>query len=449
MEKNGLSEVIRSRGMTYHIETYGCQMNAHDSEKLAGLLAELGFTPAEDAEHASMVLFNTCCVREHAESKLYSNVGVFKHRKKEDPDMIVGVCGCMMQQDDAAKKLAHSFPYVDLIFGTYNMHRLPEMLYNVIMRKERVIMVEEDMNIVEDIPTRRNAPPLAYVNIMQGCDNFCTYCIVPYVRGRERSRTPEAILEEVRGLCRDGYREVMLLGQNVNSYGKGMDCDFPTLLKRVAEETGMERIRFMTSHPKDISSELIRVMKEHENICKSLHLPMQSGSTEILRRMNRRYTRERYLEIIAEVRRQIPGIFLSTDVIVGFPGESEQDYQDTLSIMKEVRFDAAYTFVYSPRKGTQAAEYPDQISKEEKQRRIMELVDLQGQITYESNLSYIGNTEKVLVEGGSRRDDQELCGRTDSGKMVNFVGDAKPGDMVTVEITDAKKTTLFGKIVSR
>ena len=447
MQNNDLYEVIRRRGMTYHIETYGCQMNCHDSEKLAGLLTELGMAPADSPETADLVLFNTCCVREHAESKLYSNVGVFKHRKKEDPDMIVGVCGCMMQQEDAAKKLSRSFPYVDLIFGTYNMHRLPEMLYRIVMNGERVIMTEEDMNIVEDIPTRRNAPPLSFVNIMQGCDNFCTYCIVPYVRGRERSRTPEAILGEVKELCAAGYKEVMLLGQNVNSYGKGMDCDFPTLLSRVAEETGMERIRFMTSHPKDISPELIRVIREHDNICKSLHLPMQSGSTEILRRMNRRYTRERYLELIRNVREEIPGIFLSTDVIVGFPGETEQDYQDTLSIMREVRFDAAYTFVYSPRKGTQAAEYPDQISREEKQRRIMELVELQGQITYESNLAYVGRREKVLVEGYSRRDEQELCGRTDSGKMVNFAGDARPGDTVLVEITDAKKTTLFGKII--
>ena len=445
---NGLYEIIRGRGMTYHIETYGCQMNAHDSEKLAGLLTELGFEPAADAESASLVLFNTCCVREHAESKLYSNVGVFKHRKKEDPDMIVGVCGCMMQQDVAGKKLSRSFPYVDLIFGTYNMHRLPEMLYSIIVKHERVIMVEEDMNIVEDIPTRRNAPPLSYVNIMQGCDNFCTYCIVPYVRGRERSRTPENILSEIRELRGQGYKEVMLLGQNVNSYGKGLDCDFPMLLKRVAEETGMERIRFMTSHPKDISEELIKVMKEHGNICKSLHLPMQSGSTEILRRMNRRYTRERYLEIVRKVREEIPGIFLSTDVIVGFPGETEADYRDTLSIMREVRFDAAYTFVYSPRKGTAAAEYPDQISREVKQQRIMELVALQGDITYESNLAYVGRTETVLVEGMSRRDDKEYCGRTDSGKMVNFFAEnISAGDFVRVKITDAKKTTLFGTIV--
>ncbi|MBR4078992.1 MAG: tRNA (N6-isopentenyl adenosine(37)-C2)-methylthiotransferase MiaB [Christensenellaceae bacterium] len=433
--------------MTYHIETYGCQMNAHDSEKLAGLLTELGFEPAVDAESASLVLFNTCCVREHAESKLYSNVGVFKHRKKEDPDMIIGVCGCMMQQDDAGKKLMRSFPYVDLVFGTYNMHRLPEMLYSIIVEHERVLMVEEDMNIVEDIPTRRNAPPLSYVNIMQGCDNFCTYCIVPYVRGRERSRTPENILAEIKELRTQGYKEVMLLGQNVNSYGKGLDCDFPTLLKRVAEETGMERIRFMTSHPKDISDELIKVMKEHDNICKSLHLPMQSGSTEILRRMNRRYTRERYLEIIRKVREEIPGIFLSTDVIVGFPGETDEDYRETLSIMREVRFDAAYTFVYSPRKGTAAAGYPDQISREVKQQRIMELVALQGDITYESNLAYVGRTETVLVEGLSRRDEKEYCGRTDSGKMVNFVAEhAEAGDFVKVKITNAKKTTLFGSV---
>ena len=295
---------------------------------------------------------------------------------------------------------------------------------------------------------QRNRPPLSYVSVMQGCDNFCSYCIVPYVRGRERSRHPDAIVGEVRSLAEAGYREVMLLGQNVNSYGKGMDTSFAALLERVARETGMPRIRFMTSHPKDVPDALIEAMAKHDSICKQLHLPVQSGSTDVLRRMNRKYTREQYLALVERVRAALPGVSLTTDIIVGFPGETERDYADTLSLVEQVRFDAAYTFVYSVRAGTKAADMPDQIPEEEKRRRIVELVAAQGRITFENNQACVGARETVLVEDISRRDEHSVCGRTDAGRMVNLPGDAAlVGQFVDVKIIEGKKTTLLGRRV--
>ncbi|MBQ4062269.1 MAG: tRNA (N6-isopentenyl adenosine(37)-C2)-methylthiotransferase MiaB [Christensenellaceae bacterium] len=421
-------------------------MNSHESEALAGILEEAGYIPAAENDTPDAIFFNTCCVREHAESRVFGNVGALKHLKQENPDLIIGVCGCMMQQEGMAKKFANRFPFVDIVFGTKNMYRLPEMLYAAVVEHERSIMIEEEDTLVDDLPQRRNSFPLSYVSIMQGCNNFCSYCIVPYVRGRERSRDPESILLEISSLVKEGYKEVMLLGQNVNSYRPANGCDFPTLLTRIAEETGIERIRFMTSHPKDASKELISVIKKYPNICKSLHLPLQSGSSEILRRMNRKYSREHYLELIDYIKNEIPGIFLSTDIIVGFPGETEEDFEMTMDMMRKVRFDAAYTFIYSPRKGTKAALFDEQIERPVKQSRIARLIDLQGQITYESNLSYVGSSQRVLVEGASKRDENEFCGRTDSGKMVNFKGNFKPGDFVELTITDAKKTTLFGDV---
>ena len=449
MEKRkSLAAYAAENGCTYWIETYGCQMNAHDSERLAGILASVGFAPAEEMGQADLILFNTCCVRDNAEKKLFGNVGKLKQKKRQNKKLLVGVCGCMMQQEDVAEKLADTFPFVNIIFGTHNMAALPEMLYAAIFLGERTLAVSDQEDLPDETPALRAKPPLSAVNIMQGCDNFCSYCIVPYVRGRERSRSSEEILREVRGLAKAGYQEVMLLGQNVNSYGKGLaeNIDFAGLLERVAEETGMKRIRFMTSHPKDASQRMLDVMARHENICRQLHLPVQSGSSRILRLMNRRYTREDYLELIRRVRETLPDVTLSTDIIVGFPGETEEDYQDTLSLVREVRFDAAYTFVYSIRRGTRAAAMEGQIDEKEKQRRIVGLVDLQGQITYESNLAHVGRRELVLVEDESRRDAGHVCGRTDGGKMVNFPGEPSLiGQFVPVEITQAKKTTLYGR----
>lgn len=437
-----LSDYIRERELTYHIETYGCQMNSHDSEKLAGILEELGYRPCEGGE-PDFILFNTCCVRDNAEKRVFGNVGALKRRCAANKSLVVAVCGCMMQQEAVAQRMYKTFPFVKIVFGTHTMHRLPEMLYSALILKKRTINLAEEQTIIEDVPFRRSSPPLASVNIMQGCDNFCTYCIVPYVRGRERSRAQADIVREVSELIRQGYSEVMLLGQNVNSYGGG---SFPQLLEAVAE-TGISRIRFMTSHPKDASDELFRVMSRHDNICKQLHLPVQAGSDEILRRMNRRYTRADYLAKVARARELMPDIALTTDLMIGFPGETEQDFQDTMQLVREVGYCAAYTFVYSPRTGTPAASMPDQIPEDVKKSRITRLVELQGELTYQDNLNRIGRRDRVLVEGKSTRGD-DICGRTDGGRMVNLPGSPELiGRMIDVEITEARRTTLYGRLI--
>ena len=441
-------EWIRAHSLTFYIETYGCQMNAHDSEKIAGVLADMGYAPAEDKYSADLVLFNTCCVRENAENKIYGNVGKMKKIKQKHKDRIVGVCGCMMQQPGAGEHLYKMFPFVDMVFGTTNMQELPAMLADKLMEKRRSLNVRDDVMVEEQLPMLRMPPPLATVNIMQGCDNFCTYCIVPYVRGREHSRPIDDVVREVHTLIDAGYREVMLLGQNVNSYGKGLeDADFPKLLDAVAK-TGIPRIRFMTSHPKDASMAMLEQMAKHDNICKQLHLPVQAGSTRVLQEMNRRYTREQYLRLIEQVREAIPGIFLSTDVMVGFPGETDAEFRETVTLMEQVKYDTAFTFVYSPRRGTKAAAMTNQIPEDVKQQRIVELVALQAKHTYESNLASVGKIEEILIEGPSTKDAGSICGRTDGGKMVNLQGSLDlVGSIVRAEITEAKKTTLLGKLL--
>lgn len=417
-------------------------MNAHDSEKLAGILEELGYTPCENDE-PDFIIFNTCCVRDNAEQRVFGNVGALKRRCAKNKSLVVAVCGCMMQQEAVANRLHDTFPFVKIIFGTGAMHRLPEMLYNTLILKKRSMDLAQEQTIVEDIPVHRSAPPLASVSIMQGCNNFCTYCIVPYVRGRERSRKQSEIIDEVKRLMDLGYREVMLLGQNVNSYTGG--CEFPELLDAIAQ-TGIERIRFMTSHPKDASDELFRVMAKHDNICKQLHLPVQAGSDEILKRMNRHYTRADYLAKVAKARKLMPDIALTTDLMIGFPGETEEDFQDTMQLVRDVGYCAAYTFVYSPRAGTPAATMPDQIPEDVKKSRITRLVALQGELTYQDNLSRVGNLERILVEGCSTRG-EGICGRTDGGRMVNLPGSPDLiGQFVDVIITEARKTTLYAKI---
>lgn len=452
--EQSLYEYAIENELKYYIETYGCQMNEHDSEKIAGLLQAVGYQKAEQMQQADLILFNTCCVRDHAEKKVFGNIGALKPLSQQKSGLIVAVCGCMMQQEEVAKKLMQTFPFVKIVFGTNNMNELPSMLYRAVMHRERVFNVQKaniSSTAVEDVPMVRKKRPLATVNIMQGCDNFCTYCIVPYVRGREWSRPAGDILMEVRGLVEQGYREVMLLGQNVNSYGKKggeTSMDFADLLEQIAASTGISRIRFMTSHPKDISKKLLEKIAGHENICKQLHLPVQSGSSRVLMRMNRGYTREEYLRLVETAREIVPGIALTTDIIVGFPGESEEDYAQTLSLVREVGYDAAFTFVYSPRKGTKAAEFPEQVPEQIKQQRIVGLIELQSELTYESNLRYVGKKELILVEDVSKKDEQSICGRTDSGKMVNFKGPKeKIGSFVPVEILEAKRTTLLGRML--
>lgn len=442
-----LKEYIVAGGLTYYVITYGCQMNEHESEKISGILEELGFKAAAEKESADFILFNTCCVRENAEHKTFGNVGAIRKLKDENPHLMVAVCGCMMQQEELAQKLRQTFSFVDIIFGTHNIHLLSEMVGECLLHKQRVFAVcKDDCSIHENVPVKRRSWPLASVNIMYGCNNFCTYCIVPYVRGREKSRGAEKVLHEVHMLEQKGYQEIMLLGQNVNSYDGG-DTDFADLLQLICTETSISRIRFMTSHPKDLSDKLIDVMALQPRICRHLHLPVQSGSTKILAAMNRRYTREQYLALLTKIRTKIPEIALTTDVIVGFPGETEDDFEETMSLLRQVRYDSAFTFVYSKRSGTKAAEMPNEVDKQTQKERIMKLVALQNEITEEKNKEYVGKVFSVLAEGISTRDPNHVCGRTSTGKMVNFAGSRDMvGQFYEVEVTQGKKTTLFGRI---
>ena len=436
----------RLKGKRYHIVTYGCQMNAHDSETIAGMLEQMGMTEAAAREDADFVLYNTCCVRENAERRALGNVGWLKELKKVKPELIVGVCGCMVQQDGMAQKLIKRYPFVDIAFGTHNLPELPGMFKKLLDSRERVVSVlDTDGMIAEGLPVKRAGGLMAYVTIMYGCDNFCSYCIVPYVRGRERSRLPEDILREVEQLKTEGVKEIMLLGQNVNSYAGG-GIDFAELLRRV-DDIGIERVRFMTSHPKDLSDRLIDVMANSKHICHQLHLPVQHGSNRVLSAMNRCYTREHYLGVVKRLRDAMPDIGLTTDLIVGFPGETEEDFNQTIDLVRQVRYDSAYTFIYSPRQGTVAAEMPNQVDEETAKRRIHELIAVQEQITAETYSAQVGHVENVLCEGVSARSERQITGRTQRGITVNFDGSADMvGSVVPVMITGAGHNTLKGKI---
>ncbi|MCI5550637.1 MAG: tRNA (N6-isopentenyl adenosine(37)-C2)-methylthiotransferase MiaB [Clostridiales bacterium] len=436
----------RLKGKRYHIVTYGCQMNAHDSETIAGMLEQMGMTEATAREDADFVLYNTCCVRENAERRALGNVGWLKELKKVKPELIVGVCGCMVQQDGMAQKLIKRYPFVDIAFGTHNLPELPGMFKKLLDSRERVVSVlDTDGIIAEGLPVKRAGGLMAYVTIMYGCDNFCSYCIVPYVRGRERSRLPEDILREVEQLKTEGVKEIMLLGQNVNSYAGG-GIDFAELLRRV-DDIGIERVRFMTSHPKDLSDRLIDVMANSKHICHQLHLPVQHGSNRVLSAMNRCYTREHYLGVVKRLRDAMPDIGLTTDLIVGFPGETEVDFNQTIDLVRQVRYDSAYTFIYSPRQGTVAAEMPNQVDEETAKRRIHELIAVQEQITAETYAAQVGHVENVLCEGVSARSERQITGRTQRGITVNFDGSADMvGSVVPVMITGAGHNTLKGKI---
>ena len=433
---------------TFHITTFGCQMNEHDSEVIDGLLTERGFSSVKERKDASIVIINTCSVRDNADKRFFGTLGQLKKRKESAPSFIVCVCGCMMQQQRVVDTIKAKYPWVDVIFGTNSIHHIPELIEKVAIEKEKVVdIIENTEEIVEGLPAKRLFDHKALVNIMFGCNNFCTYCIVPYTRGREKSREPEAIVDEVKGLVADGVKEIMLLGQNVNSYD-GNGTSFAELLKMLNDVDGLERIRFMTSNPKDLSDELIEAFAVCDKLCRNLHLPIQSGSNRVLKRMNRKYTREDYLKLIEKLRKTVPDITLSTDIIVGFPGETNEDFEETLSIVKEVEYDSAFTFIYSIRKGTPAEKFEDQIEESEKHRRFDLLVNAVNEISEKKNKAYQDRVEKVLVDGVSKNDKSTLTGRTDGFKLVNFAGKKELiGSLVDVKITDAKTFSLFGEVI--
>ncbi len=428
-------------------------MNEHDSETMAGLLLEMGMTRLENRDDADIEIMNTCSVRENADKHFFGTLGQLKHRKEDNPEFLICVSGCMMQQQTVIDTLKAKYPWVDIVIGTHNIHMLPELIQKVSEEKSKLIEVWPDTDtIVEGLPAERLFKHKALVNITFGCNNFCTYCIVPYTRGREKSRTPKAIISEIENLAADGVREVMLLGQNVNSYKglaeDGSEMNFASLIRRINDIPGIERIRFMTSHPKDLSDELIEAFVDCKKLCKNIHLPVQAGSDIVLKRMNRHYDRAHYLELVRKIRAAVPEITISTDIIVGFPGETEEDFEDTLSLVREVEYDSAFTFLYSIRKGTPAEKFEDQIPEETKHARFNRLVEAVNEISERKNKAYLGRVEEVLVEGTSKTDENTLTGRTDGFKLVNFPGDAALiGSIVKVEITDAKTFSLMGRIV--
>jgi len=443
--------LMHGRAPLVHTETYGCQQNENDTERIRGILKKAGFSFCEQSEAADLVIYNTCAVRENAEQKVFGRLGILKHLKESRPEMVIGLCGCMVQQEHITEKIKKTYSHVDLIFGTHALYRLPELLYQTLMSKKTVVSIENsDGAIAEDVPILREDSNKAWVSVMYGCNNFCSYCIVPYVRGRERSRKPEAILSEIRELVDSGVTEICLLGQNVNSYGKDLEeeIDFSDLLRAVNDMDGVRRIRFMTSHPKDFGDKLIDTMAECDKVCKQLHLPFQAGSDKVLADMNRRYTREEYLEKIRKVKQRIPGILLTTDVIVGFPTETNEDFQKTLDVIREVEYDQIFSFIYSRREGTPAAKMDFVLSKEEIQRNFEEMLEVQNDISKKKNLRYEGKVLEVLVEGPSKTDPNMLTGRTDTYKIVNFKGDISlVGKYVPIRIAEAHTWSLNGELV--
>lgn len=433
----------------FNILTLGCQMNERDSETLAGMLTEMGYEQIDDRNQADIAIINTCSVRDHADRRFFGMLGQLKKIKEKNPGFIVCVCGCMMQQQHIIDQIKEKYPWVDIIFGTHNIHRFPRLLGNVISEKEKQIEIWEDGGeIVEGLPSKRLHKHKAFVNIMFGCNNFCTYCIVPYTRGRERSRRPEDILAEIRRLADDGVKEITLLGQNVNSYKGEGGVDFADLLRMINEVDGIERIRFMTSHPKDLSDRLIDVYRDCDKVCSFFHLPVQSGNDNILKRMNRRYTADDYMELVRKLREARPDISLTTDIIVGFPGETEEEFEDTLKLVEAVNFDSAFTFMYSKRKGTPAAEYDDQIPEEIKHDRFDRLVETVNRCAADRNARFVGQITPVLVEGVSKSDEGCVTGRNPQNKIVNFPGDASlTGTIVNVKISEAGTFSLVGKMV--
>ena len=440
---------------TAHVHTFGCQQNVSDGEKIKGMLTEMGYGFSDTPEGADLVILNTCAVRENAEDRVFGNLGALKHEKRRNPEMVIGVCGCMVQQEHIVKRIKKSFPHVDLVFGTNALHTLPQLLYEQIsdreqQRERRFVTPGGDGVIAEGVPLRRESAIKVSVPIMYGCNNFCSYCIVPYVRGRERSRKPDDVISEIKTALQNGAKEILLLGQNVNSYGKesGSDTDFSELLRRINALDGEFRICYMSSHPKDFSRELIDTIAGCEKVTRHFHLPVQSGSDRVLALMNRRYTREDYFGIVDYIREKVPDAALTSDIIVGFPGETYEDFGETLSLIERVKFDSLYTFIYSPRKGTKAADMPDPISSEEKGKWFRELLAVQGRLGEDAYERYVGQTFRVLCEGEGRTRNDLLTGKTPQDVIVDFEGDRSLiGQFVNVKIEKAYNWALIGKIV--
>lgn len=451
--KSDLAEMSRAAGrpLTFCVTTFGCQMNARDSEKLTGILEQIGYVEEQDEEKADFVIYNTCTVRENANQRVYGRLGQLGRIKKKNPHMMIALCGCMMQEPEVVEKLKKSYHFVDLIFGTHNIYKFAELLATRMESGRTVIDIWKDTDkIVEDLPVERKYPFKSGVNIMFGCNNFCSYCIVPYVRGRERSRDPEAIIREIKRLVADGVVEVMLLGQNVNSYGKTLaqPVSFAQLLKEIEKIEGLERIRFMTSHPKDLSDELIQTMAESKKICRHLHLPVQSGSTRILDKMNRRYTKEGYLDLVKRIKKAIPDISLTTDIIVGFPGETEDDFQETLDVVRKVRYDSAFTFIYSKRTGTPAAVMGDQVPEDVVKDRFNRLLKEVQDISAEVCAVHEGTVQTVLVESVNDHDSRLVTGRLSNNLLVHFPGDASmTGKFCQVRLNECRGFYYIGERV--
>ena len=439
------------KGKTYHLKTYGCQGNLADSEKISGLLEAMGYTKTDSDIDSDVIIFNTCAIRENAENRVFGELGRIKSLKKARPGMIMALCGCMAQEEGVVEEIKKKYHQVDIVFGTHNIHMLPSYIASIYKKRSRIIdVLSFEGDIIEGLPQIHDHPKKAWVNIMYGCDEFCTYCIVPYTRGKERSRLPNDIIKEVEELVKKGYVEVTLLGQNVNAYGKDftdMNYTFSNLLEDLSK-TNIKRIRFTTSHPRDLDDETIKVMGKYENIMPHLHLPVQSGSNKVLKKMNRKYTKEEYLEKVEKLRKYVPGISITTDIIVAFPGEEEEDFLETLDLVKKAGFEGAYTFIYSPRAGTPAATFPNPLSEEEKKERLLKLNDLINEGFYEGNKRFEGEVVEVLVDGPSDKDPTMLTGYTKHEKVVNFKGDESLiGKFVNVKISKAYSWHLRGEIV--
>lgn len=432
------------------VETFGCQQNVNDSQRIKGMLVEMGYTLTENREEADVIILNTCAVRENAEQRVFGNLGAIKPLKESKPSLIVGVCGCMPQQEHITEKIRAKFRQVDLIFGPHALYKFPSLLSRALEHNERVVDIGGSGAVYEGLPAMFEGGAKAFVSVMYGCDNFCSYCVVPYVRGRERSREEEDILNEIRCLAQRGVKEVMLLGQNVNSYGndRGEKDAFAALLEKVNEIDSIERIRFMSSHPKDLSDTLLKTMAKCEKVCHQLHLPLQSGSDRVLKDMNRHYSSERYMEIVNRARELMPDITLTTDIIVGFPTEEEEDFQRTEDILRAVRYDSIFSFIYSRREGTPAAKMEPKSTQEEISRRFNEMLELQNQISAEINRSYVGSVQRVLVEGESKHDPSYMFGRNEGNKIVNFKGDGSLKNKIAdIKITEAQTWVLYGELV--
>ena len=438
-----------NKNLKYSIFTMGCQLNENDSEKICGMLEKMGYSSTENLTEANLVIFNTCCVRENAEDKLFGKIGEIK-KQKEERGTIIAIGGCMMQEKHIVEKLHKSYPYVDIIFGTHTLHKLPEDIYKIQEESKKIDdVIDIDGEVYEGLPIKRNDNIKASVTIMYGCNNFCSYCIVPYVRGRERSRKPEDILNEVKDLASKGYKEITLLGQNVNSYDGGEGYKFSNLLYDVNKIQGIERIRFVSPHPKDFTDDVIEAIADCDKICKIIHLPLQSGSSKMLKVMNRKYTKEQYLELARKMQERIPNVVFSTDIIVGFAGETEEDFEDTLDVVRKINFEQIFMFIYSPREGTPAAVRADQIPEEIKHERFDRLKELYDSKVNDNNQKYLHTKQKILIEGFSKNNNQMLTGRTDTNKVVVFEpkGSEKIGDIIMVEIEEEHKWYLKAKII--